>query len=112
MTMTKSVAQMRIARELADAEASLNDALLKQSQLFSTMLIARQETGVGAALGQDALLRLTRSQQTLLNAGGELARVHGRLLAIGRDLDVVRMDDDCPGNSTQTGFLPETREYA
>jgi hypothetical protein len=112
MTMSKTVAQMRIARELADAEASINEALLKQSQLFSTMIAARQETGVGAALGQDALLRLTRSQQTLLNAGGELARVHGRLLAIGRDLDVVRMEDDCPGRGTQTGFLPDTREYA
>ena len=112
MTMTKAVAKMRIARELAEAEASINAALLNQSRLFTTMITARQETGVAAALGQDALLRLTRSQQTLLNAGGDLARVHGRLLAIGKDLDVVRMDELCPGDGTQTGMIPDVRECA
>lgn len=96
MTMTKTVAQLRIARELADAEAALNEALLRQSNLFSTMLIARRDTGVGAGLGQDALLRLAKSQQTLLSAGGDLARVHGRLREIGEDLNVITMSDECP----------------
>lgn len=104
MTMTKSVAHIRIARELAEAEATLNEALLKQSNLLSTMLIARRETGTAASLGQDALMRLVKSQQTLLNAGGDLARVHGRLLEIGKDLDVIRMEEDCPGSPSPTGF--------
>lgn len=102
--MTKSVAQIRIARELAEAEASLNEALLKQSNLFSTMLIARRETGTAASLGQDALMRLAKSQQTLLNAGGDLARVHGRLLEIGKDLNVIRMEEDCPEVPKPTGL--------
>lgn len=96
MTMTAAVAQLRISRELADAEASLNHALLKQSQLFTAMLVARQETGVPPIIGQDALMRLARSQQTLLNAGNDLARVHGRLREIGQDLGCVRMADECP----------------
>lgn len=104
MTMTKSVAQIRIARELAEAEATLNEALLKQSNLLSTMLIARRETGVGATLGHDALMRLVKSQQTLLTAGGDLARVHWRLLEIGKDLDVVRMEEDCPELPKPTGL--------
>lgn len=111
MTMSKTVAQMRIARELQDAELSINEALLKQAQLFSTMVAARQETGVSPALGQDALLRLTKYQQSLLSAGGELARVHGRLLEIGKDLDVVRMDEDCPG-TTPTGRQAQLLEIA
>jgi hypothetical protein len=99
MTMNKTVAQVRISRELAEAEASLNVALLKQSQLFATMIAARQETGVSPALGQDLLLRLTKAQQTMLNAGGDLARVHGGLLSIGRDMNLVTMEDNCPDNN-------------
>ena len=45
-------------------------------------------------------MRLAKSQQTLLSAGGDLARVHGRLLAIGKDLNVISMEDDCPGRSS------------
>lgn len=102
MTMTKHVAQVRIARELADAEASLNEALLKQSQLFTTLLTARRDAGVNHIQGQDALLRLAKTQQSLLSAGGDLARVHGRMLEIGRDMDVV-MSDDCPETPAPTG---------
>lgn len=96
MAMTKSIAQMRITRELSEAEIALNTALIKQSQLFSTLLAARTETGVSPILGQDALLRLAKSQQTLLAAGSDLARVHGRMLQIGQDMDLVPRGEECP----------------
>jgi hypothetical protein len=96
MSMNKTIAHLRISRELAEAEAALDEALLRQSSLLSTMVTARRDTGVGHAMGQDALLRLVKSQQTLLSAGGELARVHSRLLEIGQSFDVVRAGDDCP----------------
>jgi hypothetical protein len=96
MAMTKSIAQLRITRELSEAETALNTALLKQSQLFSTMLSARAEVGVSPILGQDALLRLAKAQQTLLAASSDLARVHGRLLEIGQDLDLIPMGEECP----------------
>jgi len=82
-TMTTHVAQVRITRDLHNAEKALDEALLRQAQLLSTMVHARRETGVAPYTGQDALMRLVRSQATLLNAGGELARVHGRLTDIG-----------------------------
>jgi hypothetical protein len=112
MTMTTTVAQLRITRELADAEASLNDALLKQSQLFATMIAARQATGVSPALGQDVLLRLTKAQQTMLSAGGDLARVHGRMVEIGRDMNLITAVDECPTEIKPTGFEDETRRVA
>lgn len=77
--MTTHVAQQRITRDLRNAEHALDEALLRQSQLLSTMVHARRETGVAPYIGQDALMRLVRSQAAMLNAGGELARVHGRL---------------------------------
>jgi hypothetical protein len=77
--MSTHVACQRITRDLRQAEQALDEALLRQSQLLATMVNARRETGVAPYMGQDALMRLVRSQAAMLNAGGELARVHGRL---------------------------------
>lgn len=93
MRMTVPVAQMRIVRDLREAEVALDEALLKQASLLSTMVTARRETGSEPFLGQEALMRLTKSQQTLLSAGGELARVHGQLLDVQRETGV---GEECP----------------
>jgi len=100
MTMKIETAAVRIAREVRAAEDALTDALIKQSNLFATMVSARRDTGVEAFTG---LLRLAHSQQSLLSAGSDLARVHGKL----RDIAVERGDsltDVCPppsGNMAQ-----------
>jgi hypothetical protein len=93
MSMTVPVAQMRIARDISEAEKSLNEALLRHSSLFTTMVAARAETGSDPFLGHEALLRLAKSQQALLDAGGNLARVHGSLLGVQKELCGV---DSCP----------------
>jgi hypothetical protein len=95
MTMTVPVAQMRIARDINDAERALDEALIRQSSLFSTMVAARRETGSEPFLGHEALLRLAKSQQALLEAGGNLARVHGSLLDVQKEVCGV---DECPPN--------------
>ncbi len=114
MTMTPDIAQLRISRELAEAETSLNDALLKQAQLMATMVAARQGSGGSVSLGQDALMRLVKSQQTLLSAGGDLARVHNRLLEIGQSMDLVHAMDDCPEGAPTTprGIVENLRNAA
>ena len=91
--MTASVAQQRVSRDLLEAEAALDEALLRQAQLLSTMVHVRRETGFAPFTGQDALMRLVRSQQAMVNAGGELARVHGRLSDIAV---AIGGDDPCP----------------
>lgn len=93
MSMTVPVAQMRIARDITETERALDEALIRSSSLFTTMVEARRQTGSGPAVGHDALLRLARSQQALLEAGGDLARVHGSLLKVQRELGV---GEDCP----------------
>lgn len=82
MSMTIEVARMRIARDIHEAEASLDEALLKQANLLSSIVKARRETASGPFEGHDVLLRLNRSQQSILTAGSELARVHSRLQKI------------------------------
>ena len=102
MSMNVPVAQLRIARDIRQAEEALNEALLKHSSLFTTMVSARQETGSDAFLGHEALLRLSKSQQALLDAGGNLARVHGSLLDVQREMGV---GDDCPEEKEPTGVM-------
>lgn len=103
MTMTTEVARLRIGRKLQETEAALDQALTLQSELFATMIDARRETGSGSALGQDALLRLAKVQQTLLDAGGDLARIHGRLLDIAREKSVIT---DCPPTNASLASEP------
>lgn len=105
MTMTISAAQARISRELIDAEKALNDALYRQSQLFTSMIAARRDVIPGQFTGQDVLMRLNKSQQDLLASGGNLARVHGRLADIGRE--VAGTADDCPDDWRQIGLADE-----
>ena len=93
MSMTVPVAQMRIARDISEAEKALDEALIRHSSLFTTMVSARRETAAGPFVGQEALLRLAKSQQALLEAGGNLARVHGSLLEVQKELCGA---DECP----------------
>jgi hypothetical protein len=103
--MPGHVAQQRISRDLKDAEAALDEALLRQARLLSTMVHARRETGVAPFVGQDAMMRLVRSQQAMLNAGGELARVHGRLSDIA--VEIFATGDPCPTPAFGMGDLPD-----
>lgn len=93
MPMTVPVAQLRIARDISEAEKALDEALVRQSSLLATMVTARRETGSDPFLGHEALLRLVKSQQALLEAGGNLARVHGSLLEVQKEVCGV---DECP----------------
>lgn len=98
MSMNRTVAKLRITRELHQAEAALNEALLKQSSLFTTLVTARRDAGDTAFDGQDVLLRLVRSQQQLLTAGNDLSRVHRGLLRIdgARDAETGLRIERCP----------------
>lgn len=95
MSMSVPVAQMRIARDISAAEKALDEALIRHSSLFTTMVTARRETGSEPFAGHEALLRLAKSQQALLEAGGNLARVHGSLLEVQKE---VCGADECPEN--------------
>jgi hypothetical protein len=105
MGMTVNAAQARIARELIEAEQAVDEALIKQSQLFTSLVTARRDLGMASTYGQEALLRLAKSQQSLLAAGGDLARVHGRMRTISSEI-TGELASDCPsGGTTHTGLL-------
>lgn len=97
MTMPLPVANMRIVRDLRAAETALDEALLSNNVLFGTLLTVRQQTEeAGPFAGHEILQRLLKSQQTMLAAASDLARVHGGLSHLGRELGAVI--HDCPEN--------------
>ena len=49
MTMTFAVANMRVARDVREAERALDEALLRQSELFASMVTARRKDGRSSA---------------------------------------------------------------
>jgi len=104
MSMSVPVARLRIARDVIQCEEALNEALLRHSALFTSMVAARKEIHKGAFLAQDALLRLSRSQQSLLEAHSDLARVHSSLMSTQREMGV---GDECPEGGPIGGQLKE-----
>jgi len=96
MTMNSNVAQVRIGREVRDAEDALNEALIRQSQLFTSIIAVRRDIGLGAFTAHEALLRLSKSQQSLLTASSDLARAHGNLSEVGTEVFGTSADTFCP----------------
>lgn len=109
-TMTTTVAQLRITRDLHDAEAALDEALIRQANLLATMVSARRETGVAPFMGQEAIMRLLKSQQATVDAGGELARVHGRLRQIA--VETGGGNDACPNTAHLEGSASDIAKAA
>lgn len=68
MTITHPVAELRTARDLCQADAALDGAMLRQDGLLATLIAARAEDCSAPSLDHAALMRLVKSQQSLLSA--------------------------------------------
>lgn len=86
MPMTINIAQARLRREVPAAEKALDEALLRLTEVMRTILVARQEADVPVHAGQNALIRLVRSQQDLVSASNNMFRTHDALADLGREL--------------------------
>lgn len=101
MTLNIAAAAARIGRQLPEAELSLDNALLASTRLMESMLLARQAEGVEVYTGQSALLRLAKTQRTLLSSQHDMMRVHQELLSIGHE---VKATADEPGKCPSGRF--------
>lgn len=92
MTLTVHTAAARLRREIPAAEAAVDEALLRTTEVIRTIISARREAGIPAHTGQDALLRLNKVQSSLLDAGSNFFRVHSQAV----DAAVVYCGGDEP----------------
>ena len=86
MAITIPAAQTRIVREIKEVENALDEVMLRNAGLFTTLIVTRRETQAAPFTGHQALLYLNKTQQTLLSAGSELARVHGSLQKVQEEI--------------------------
>jgi len=105
MTITIAAATARIQRTLPDAEISIDGALLASTRLMESILLARGAEGVPVYSAQTALMRLAKSQRSLIEAEADMIRVHADLLKTGREVGSADQPGDCPPPS---GLLDET----
>jgi hypothetical protein len=98
MTLTTSAASVRIAREIREAEAKFDDALLATSKLMATMILTRQTSDIGVNTGQKAIIRLVRAQQHIVDGTSDMFRVHDELVAVSRELGIMDEDELTTGS--------------
>ncbi|MFM2273527.1 MAG: hypothetical protein RL702_2592 [Pseudomonadota bacterium] len=106
MSLDRSAATARIARQLKHAEAQADDALIALSELMTTLLRARASTGVAPHSGQVAIMRIVEAQRSFVGGSNDLFRAHDVMSSIGRELGVLDHPDSTPLFETeQTGAV-------
>jgi hypothetical protein len=75
MTTTLFLTQLKMVRDRRQEDAALNGALLKQTGLLATFITARRETASAPSVNHAELMRLVRSQQSMLSACRDQARL-------------------------------------
>ena len=95
MSMSVAAATARLSREMPEAEAAIEDALVASASLLLTAATARRDTGVRAAETHAALLRLSKLNQTLIEASGEAVRAHLQLRKLHQEV-TGGTAEECP----------------
>jgi len=76
----------RLVRDVPAAEIRIDDALIAISSLMASVVTARRDTlGVPAIRGHATIQRLMKAQMALVDVSGDILRVHGDLVDIGRE---------------------------
>lgn len=86
MPVSIPIFKARLEKEVPDAEVRIDDALIAVSSLMTSVVSARREVeGVPPAKGQATIQRLAKAQLALIDASGDVLRVHGDLVQIGKE---------------------------
>jgi hypothetical protein len=76
----------RLQQDVPAAERRIDDALIAVSSLMTSAVTARRDfDGVPATRGHATILRIARVQSALIDASGDVMRIHGELVEIGRE---------------------------
>jgi predicted amidohydrolase len=90
----------RLQLEIPQTETRIDDALIAVSSLMASIVTARRDaTGVPATRGHATILRLAKAQVALVDVSGDILRVHGDLVDIGRETAGYDLHEECPKTS-------------
>ncbi len=97
MSKTLDPTAARLQLEVPEAEVRVDNAIIAISTLMASVVAARRDTvGVPAAKGHATISRLARAQQALVGVSGDILRVHGDLLELGRETSGYDLHEECP----------------
>src|SRR3546814_17349218 len=108
----------RLERDGAAAEGWVYDALIAVSSLTTSVVTARRDIiGVPATSGHATIRRLAKAQMALVDVSGDILRVHGDLVQIGRETAGYDLHE-CPaiagavsGHLSAATRIPLTRDH-
>ena len=99
MSQSMPAMTQRLQRDVPNAEATVDEAIIALSSLMTSMITARatarREIGANAGTGQQTILRLAKAQMSLVGVSNDVLRVHGELADIGREMGSYDLRD-CP----------------
>ena len=95
MAMTQDAATTRIIRQLAEAEQALDCFLAQNATLVATVVQASLDAGAPVGEAQAILMRLARTQQSIVSARSDLVHAHSDLLKVGQTRGSMP-DGPCP----------------
>jgi len=76
----------RLQNDVPAAERTIDDALIAVSSLMTSAVAARRDIGgVAPARSHATIRRIAKVQNALIDASGDVMRVHGELVDIGRE---------------------------
>lgn len=88
-----------IKEQLRATEACSDELLFNTFETGKRLLTARRNPDVAPSEGQVALRRLVRAQQSILDAQGDIFRVHSEMNKIGVAVGVMDEDNTTPMGS-------------
>ena len=98
----------RLQRDVPEAETRIDDALIAVSSLTATIVTARRDTaGISPSRGHATIKRLVRAQMSLVEVSGDILRVHGDLVEIGRETAGYDLHQECP-KAAASNVVPMT----
>jgi len=86
--MRKIKSAARIARQLQETEAAMDQSILRANALVTAMIEARIEGKLAAEVGQDALDNIVSGLKAMTEARGAIARGHGDLAKVADGLAI------------------------
>lgn len=89
MMHQKIAAAGEIRAALLPTEDKIDEAIAHSAQLIATMLKARADTGVSAAIGHLAIAQVSAAQAQMIEARRAMIRAHKALVDVGGDVGVL-----------------------
>jgi hypothetical protein len=91
MQNQRIAAAAKVAKELFESEAAVDQALVSLARLQASLPEARRIANLSPVMGQDVVAQISRTMASLVQVRGTVVDVHGKLDEIKTDIGLREM---------------------